>query len=345
MSVRNEILEQPETLQRLLNTQWKNVVEIAEVIKSQQVDYIFLVARGSSDNAGLYAKYLLGIRNRLPIALAAPSLFTIYGRPPAMQNALVLGISQSGQSPDIVSVVQEAKRQGVFTISLVNKVDSPMAQAAEYVVDLCAGEEKGIAATKSYSAQLMAIAMLSIALEVDKTRLAELHKAVASIQRVLQLEAEVKQAAEKYRQITRCVVLGRGFNYATAFEWALKLKELSYTLADPYSSADFLHGPQALVEEGFPVFIVAPEGEMYMEFLELTDRLNREFKADTLVISNREEILSRANTALLIKNHIPEWISPMVSIALIQLFCYHFTVAKGLDVENPRGLMKVTETK
>jgi glucosamine--fructose-6-phosphate aminotransferase (isomerizing) len=314
------------------------------VIKSRQIDYIFLVARGTSDNAGLYAKYLWGMRNQLPIALAAPSLFTIYKRPPLLRNALVLGISQSGQSPDIVSVVQEGKKQGAPTVTLVNRVDSPMAQAADYAIDLCAGEEKGVAATKSYSAQLMAIAMLSAALEGDAGRLDELHKTVERIRRALQLEDEIKQAAEKYRQITRCVVLGRGFNYATAFEWSLKLKELSYTQADPYSTADFLHGPQALLDEGFPVFLVAPDGEMYPEFLKLTKRLRSEFKADTLVVSNRREITVEASTSLLFDESLPEWISPMVSIAMIQLFCYHFTVTKGLDVENPRGLTKVTKT-
>ncbi len=344
MSVRTEILEQPETLERLLDTQWEKMMEIAEVIKSRQIDYIFLVARGSSDNAGLYGKYLLGMRNQLPIALATPSLFTVYKQPPALRNALVLGISQSGQSPDIVSVVEEGKRQGVPTVSLVNKVDSPMAEAADYVIDLCAGEEKGIAATKSYSAQLMAIAMLSAALEGDKGKLAELHETVGRVRRALQLEEEIKKTAEKYRQITHCVVLGRGFNYATAFEWSLKLKELSYTQAEPYSSADFLHGPQALLDEGFPVFLIAPEGEMYAEYLHLVQRLKAEFKADTLVVTNRKEMLDHANAGLLFNESLPEWISPMVSIAMIQLFCYHFTVAKGLDVENPRGLTKVTKT-
>lgn len=345
MSVRDEILEQPDTLQRLLDTQWGQVQKIAEVIKTNPVDYIFLVARGTSDNAGRYAKYLLGMHNRLPIALSAPSMFTVFQRPPALRNSLVLGISQSGQSPDIVSVVEEGKRQGTPTVVMVNDVNSPMAQSADHVVDLCAGVEKGIAATKSFSAQLMAIAMLSAALADDEARRAEMHSAVEAIRQALQQEAAIKAVAEKYAGINRCVVLGRGYNYATAYEWALKLKELSYTLADPYSSADFLHGPQALLDEGFPVFVVAPGGEMYPEFLSLVGRLKDEFKADTLVLSDQPEALDLASSALRIPEPVPEWLSPLVSIAMIQLFCYHFTVAKGLDVENPRGLVKVTRTK
>ncbi len=345
MSVRDEILEQPETLQRLLDTQWVKMLEVADLVKRNPVDYIFLVARGTSDNAGRYAKYLLGMHNRLPIALSAPSMFTVFQSPPKLQNTLVLGISQSGQSPDIISVVEEGKCQGVPAVTLMNDVTSPMAQASDLVIDLCAGVEKGIAATKSYSAQLMAVAMLSVALSGDKQRLAEMHNVVGSISRVLQQEEAIKAVAQKYANINRCVVLGRGYNYATAHEWALKLKELSYTLADPYSSADFVHGPQALLDEGFPVFVVAPQGEMYPEFQELTWRLMNEFMADTLVISNQPEILTMATSALAIKEPVPEWLSPLVCIAMIQLFCYHFTLAKGLDVENPRGLVKVTKTK
>jgi glucosamine--fructose-6-phosphate aminotransferase (isomerizing) len=201
-----------------------------------------------------------------------------------------------------------------------------------------------VAATKSYIAELMAIAMLSVALEKNNAQLGELYRCVDYVRHGLQQEAKIKMVAEKYSTINSCVIIGRGFNYATAFEWALKLKELSYTLAEPYSSADFLHGPQALLNEGFPVFLVAPNGKIYPEFLYLLGRLKETFKADTLVISNKADLLDMASTSIDILDPVPEWLSPLVCIAMIQLFCIHLTMAKGLDIEQPRSLSKVTKT-
>lgn len=344
MSLKSEIFEQPAVLAGLLEDQRENVRAIARAIQGQEINYIFLAARGTSDNAGLYAKYLYGGLNQLPIALAAPSLFSIYATPPALKNSLVMGISQSGQSPDIVSVLAEGKRQGALTLAIVNAPDSPMARTADFVIDIGARPEEAVAATKTYTAQLMSIAMLSAVLSNDDERLHTLQQVPELVQETLELDETIEQAAERYRYMERCVVLARGHNYATAFEWALKLKELTYVIAEPYSSADFLHGPIAIVKQGFPILATAPSGAVFPDMLDLLNRLAGEHQAELLVISNRDEALTLARTSLRLPAELPEWASPLVTIVPAQLFCYHLTCVKGYDTESPRGLSKVTLT-
>jgi glucosamine--fructose-6-phosphate aminotransferase (isomerizing) len=345
MTLRKEILEQPQVLRRLLEQQGPRAREIARAIQTRRIDYIFLTARGTSDNAGLYAKYLWGAMNGLPIALAAPSLFGIYHRPPRLHNALVVGISQSGQSPDIVQVVEEGRRQGAPTLAIVNEPDSPLAEASEFVLDIRAGEEQAVAATKSYTAELMAIAMLAAALADDDEGMQVLRRVPGLVDEVLALEGDIERAAERYRYMTQCIVLGRGYNYATAYEWSLKLKELTYVLAEPYSSADFRHGPIAVVERGFPVLAVTPAGAVHEDLLGLLQRLAEERRAELVVVSNDPRSLALAQTPLSLPALLPEWISPLVAIVPGQLFCYYLTRAKAYDTEQPRGLQKVTRTR
>ncbi len=345
MGLHSEIFGQPTILHHFLDRQMESARQIAAAIQKADIDYIFLTARGTSDNAGLYAKYLWGMFNRLPVALAAPSTFGIYQHPPRLNRAAVVGVSQSGQSPDIVGVLEEGKRQGALTIAITNAPDSPLANAADFVLYIDAGEEKAVAATKTYTAQLMAIAALSAALCEDDSMLETLHKVPALVEETLNLDAQIEQVAERYRYMTQCVVLGRGYNYATAFEWSLKLKELTYIVADPYSPADFQHGPIAILEKGFPVFAVAPQGAVYEDVLALLRRLTNIHQAEILTLSNANEALHLANTPLRLPDPMLEWVSPIVSIVPAQLFSYYLTRAKGWDTESPRGLKKITETR
>ncbi len=345
MSLRSEIFNQVSVIDRLLQRRMGVVQDIAAEICKRDIQFIFLAARGTSDNAGLYAKYLWGAFNQLPIALAAPSLFSIYEKPPALKNALVLGISQSGQSPDIVSVVAEGRRQGVSTMAITNDPGSPLAQEAEFVIDLDTGPEKAVAATKTYTAQLMAIAMFSVAMKGDKKRLLDLERVPVLIQQVLELDDTIERVAERYRYMQQCVVLGRGYNYSTAFEWSLKLKELAYVVAEPYSSADFQHGPMAILSHGFPVFAVVPQGAVFADMMELLSTLVRDCSVELLVVSNEGQVLELAQTPLRIPTNLPEWLSPIVCIVPAQLFSFHLTQARGFDTEKPRGLRKVTLTR
>lgn len=344
MSLYQEIFEQAEVAQRILAEQRENVELIARGIREQQPDTVFLAARGTSDNAGRYINYLWGAYNHLPVALATPSLFSIYQQPPTLRNSLVIGISQSGKSPDIVSVLAEARKQGCSTLTITNAPGSPLSVLADWEIDICAGVEKAVAATKTYTASMMAAAMLSCALAEDEERWNVLSKVPGWIREVLQSDGLIARIAERYRFMEQCVVLGRGFNYSTAFEWSLKMKELCYVMADPYSSADFQHGPIALVEQGFPVMAVAPQGKVLEDLLGLMELLCEERKVELLAISNDEDVLSLAQSAISLPGGMPEWVSPIVSIVPAQLFAYYLTQAKGFDTESPRGLKKVTET-
>lgn len=344
MTLHSEIFEQPQRLAALLDHQKPIVLEIAKAIRSRDVQYAFLAARGTSDNAGRYANYLWGAHNGIPIALAAPSLFTYYQSPPKLNNALVIGVSQSGQSPDIVSVLEEGRRQNCLTLAITNVSDSPLAKEADFVLDIQAGSEKAVAATKTYTTELMSIAMLSAALGNSEERWNDLASVSKWATQTLTLDPQIRQMTERYRYMSQCVVLGRGFNYATAFEWALKLKELTYVIAEPYSSADFQHGPMAVVESGFPVLAVVPNGKVHDSMMEMLTRLRKQRDAELVVISDNADALALAQSPMQLPPQIPEWLTPLVGIIPAQLFACHLTTAKGYDTDTPRSITKVTET-
>ncbi len=283
--------------------------------------------------------------NRLPVALATPSLFTYYKKPPDLNGAFVVGISQSGRSPDIVSVLEEGRRQGCPTLAITNEPASPLAKSADYVLDIHAGRETSIAATKTYTGELLAIAILAAAWSGSTRIWKDLKNLGTWLRAVLKSNKLIQHAAEGYRFMTHCVVLGRGFNYSTAFEWALKLKELTYVIAEPYSSADFQHGPIAILERGFPIFAVAPRGKVNKSIITSLEFVKSRFSTDLVVISNERRILGLARTSFSIPQGIPEWLTPMIAIVPAQLFSYYLCQAKGYDPEKPRLLHKVTETR
>ena len=344
MSLHSEIHEQPAILAGLLAGQRETVERIAKRTQERDLRYVFLAARGTSDNAGRYANYLWGARNHLPVALATPSLFTYYEQPPRLRDALVVGISQSGQSPDIVSVLAEGQRQGCLTLAFTNEPDSPLAQVSDFIVDLQAGRELAVAATKTYTSELLAIAMLSMALSSEQGGWDELARVPGWVEAVLRADEAITGLVQRYRYMNQCVVLGRGYNYSTAFEWALKLKELTYVEAEPYSSADFKHGPIAMVERGFPVMAVVPRGKVFQPMLTMLEELRNDYLAELVVISNADEALELAQSPIPLPRELPEWLSPLASIVAGQLFAYHLTAAKGFDTEKPRNIRKVTET-
>ncbi len=342
----SEIDEQPAALARQLVDGAAAARAAAARIRAADPAFVTIAARGTSDNAARYAQYLLGARNGLAVGLAVPSLFTQYGAPPRLGRGLTIGISQSGQSPDVVEVVAEARRQGGATLAITNDAGSPLAAAADVHIPLAAGPERSIAATKTYTAELVAIAMLSVALDPDRgdgaaTALAAVPDQVAA---ALAANRDLHEVALAFAGATRFVVLGRGFNYATAHEIALKMKETSYVLAEPYSVADLLHGPVAMIEYGFPVVLVAPSGVATDELGPMLDIL-RWRRARTLAISDRDDVLARATAGLRLPAGVPEWLSPVVAVVPGQLWARALAVAKELDPDQPRGLSKVTRTR
>lgn len=343
-SLFREIYEQPAVIGRFLANARASVQALAQAIQTSGIDHIVIAARGTSDNAGRYAKYVLGSRNGLQVALATPSLFSIYDRPVQFGNALVLGISQSGQSPDIVAVLAEARKQGKLTAAITNTPESPLAHSADFVINLHAGNEQAVAATKTYTSSLAAIALLSALLSGEQQAFVELDMVADAMRRTLTVAPQIKQIAPRYRYMQHCVVIGRGYNYATAFEVALKMKELTYSIVEPYSSADFLHGPFALIESGFPVIVIAPRGRLSGEMQTFVEKLGAS-SAETIIMSDDKTLLNAATIPLPLPASLPEWLTPFTTILYGQLLALELAHARGFNVDAPRALNKVTETR
>ena len=339
-----EIREQSAVLQRLLTDGREAAERAALAIKRFGPQWVLIAARGSSDNAARYAQYLLGAHNRLGVALAVPSLFTLYDAPPQLRTALTIGVSQSGQSPDIVGVLREARAQGGATLAVTNEPSSPLSQNAEHTLPLLAGLETAVAATKTYTAQLLAVAMLSAALESNPERWAELAKVPGWVEEALAKNSDLSAQAAFFHGAQKLVVLGRGYNYSTAFELALKLKETSYLVAEAYSGADLLHGPVAMIDRDFPVILLAPSGRTLTEARALLALLG-ERGARVLVISDRSELRSCAQECLELPAGVPEWLSPIVAVVPGQLLAGALALSSGQDPDRPRGLSKVTMTR
>jgi glucosamine--fructose-6-phosphate aminotransferase (isomerizing) len=343
-----EVLEQPEVVQTLLDEESGHVQELTSELRGK-FHHIIIAARGTSDNAARYAQYLFGAHNRIPVGLAAPSLYTLYLEPPLLTDSLVIGISQSGQSPDIVAVLGEAKNQGQPTLAITNDLESPLAQTADHVIQLHAGFEKAVAATKTYTASLAALALFSACLgepgqpNTNPEHLEQLQKAPSRMQQTLDGLKESLIHTERFRFMDQCTVIGRGYNYSTAFEIALKIKELTHVLAEPYSSADFRHGPIAVIHRGYPVILVIPSGAISAHMVDMLEDLRR-LNCEVILISDIPDLLAQAQMPLPIPRDVPEWLSPLVTVLPGQLFSYQLTLEKGLNPDQPEGLTKVTST-
>jgi glucosamine--fructose-6-phosphate aminotransferase (isomerizing) len=347
MSMRDEILEQPAVVAGLLETGRAPLERCAARVRAHGVRRVIIAARGTSDHAALYALYAFGVRNRLSVALAAPSIVSLYGVAPDMADALVIGISQSGASPDVVGVITAAREQGAVTLAITNDPASALADAAEHVVDLGAGPERSVAATKTYTAEVFAVALLSTALASDTPSDAgyrELAAVPGAITAALASERDAERIAAATAGMTRCVVVGRGYEYATAREWALKLKELAGIVAEPYSSADFEHGPRALLEPGFPLLAVAPSGVTAAELGRLIRSAAADQGAEVVAISDDPATRAAARRSLAVPAAVAEWLMPLVTIVPAQLHAYHVTLAMGRDPERPPHIRKVTLT-
>jgi glucosamine--fructose-6-phosphate aminotransferase (isomerizing) len=243
-----------------------------------------------------------------------------------------------------VSVLQEARRQGALTAAITNDTGSPLAEAADHVLELHAGAEQSVAATKTYTAQLAALALLSAAMSGQADQLSALEKVPDAAARTLQLAPHIARIAERYRFAYRMVVLGRGYNYATAFEIALKLKETNYITAEPYSPADFLHGPLALLDESYPVLLIAPSGTMLPEMRAAMATI-AERSSELLVISDDEETVNAVRLSVRLPASLPERLSPLVTVIPGQLLALHLSLERGDDPDRPRALQKVTLTR
>ena len=339
-----ELGEQPGALQRLLESQAQAARVAARLFHRRDIRYVLIASRGSSSNVARYAQYLLGRAHRVPVMFATPSLYTIYGQPPRLDGGLVIGISQSGASPDVVAVLAEAQQQGRPTLALTNEVDSPLARAAEAVLPLEAGREQAVAATKTYVNSLGAVALLFVEAGDDAAARDQLARMPEALAAQIELSLTDPPPLDEYRDAAGLTVVARGVNYGTGFEIALKIRELSGLITEAYSPADLMHGPIAAIQPRWPVVVVAPSGPARPSVEEIVPPL-RARGARLVAVSDVRAVLRRAQTKLVLAPGVPEWLSPLTAVVPGQVTALRLAGLRGLDLDHPAGLRKVTLTR
>ncbi len=352
-----ETRQQPAALAHTLDEGLATLNDLRRQFETNRPRLVVLVARGTSDNAAQFGRYLIEITARIPVSLAAPSIVTLYESAVDLTGVLVVGISQSGESTDTNAVLEDARQRGATTVGITNEPRSRMARVAERVLLARAGREESVAATKTYTCQLMALYLLAFALGAPIS-LEVLRHLPEWVDRVLDLEERIGEIAERYTFMSRAVTVGRGLNYANALELGLKLMETCYVVAERFSPADLMHGPIALVERSFPVFVFAPAGVTWPSMSALLDRLE-ELKAETLVITDEGNPEAASKPARLIQlpiqtvsceatNGVPsgprDLYTAIPYIVPAQLFAAQLAAIKGLNPDRPRALHKVTKT-
>jgi glucosamine--fructose-6-phosphate aminotransferase (isomerizing) len=342
MSLRSEIAEQPAVVRRLLA---EGLAESdAHAARLSSARSLTLVARGSSDNAATYGKYLFESVAGIVTASAAPSLVTRYRAAPSFAGAAVIGISQSGSSPDVAAVVAEARADGAFTLALTNSGRSRLAGAADATFLLRCGRERAIAATKTYTASCVALALLASATARARGRdVITFSGLVDAVREAADREADAARLARRIGAGRVLVVLGRGYDYAAALEGALKIKELARVWAEPYSSADFAHGPRTLLERGTPVLVFASRGATLGEAKRVAKELGRR-GARVFAITNDERFAESAEDAVLLRAEVAETLAPIALSVVAQHVAACLARRHGRDPERPAGLSKVTRT-
>src|SRR5947209_273701 len=337
-----EIAEQPAALRATIDAERAKIARLGSFLRQREIDLIVLVARGSSDNAALFGRYLIEIATGIPVSLAAPSVHTLYQAKLNLQHALVVGVSQSGEGEDINQVLENARAGGAYTVGITNEPSSSMVSLVDETLLMHGGRERSVAATKTFTGQMMLFYMLAAEL-ADRSPNWSYETIPNFAARALEQQPAILELVQRYVFMENCVVVGRGLAYANAYELALKLMETCYVVAERFSSADFLHGPLAMVERHFPVIIFAPPGAMLAGVKDLIRRLS-ELRADTLVITSDEEAARACSRALMLPGEIGEMLAVIPYIIPAQLFAALLADAKGLDPDAPRSLAKVTRT-
>ncbi|MCU1656866.1 MAG: hypothetical protein JWO57_1522 [Pseudonocardiales bacterium] len=323
-----EIAEQPVVLARLLADGRAEIAQVRAAIEAYRPRFVLIAARGTSDHAALYAKYLVEVRLELPAGLASPSTLTVYGARPDLTGVLFLAVSQSGGSPDLVGSLEAARSCGALTVAITNNPSSALAAAAAHHVDLRAGLERAVAATKTYTAELLALYLLLTG--GDASAIPD------AAERTLSDAARAYAAAERYRFTQRLVTTARGFSYPTAREAALKVMETSYLSAQAFSGADLLHGPLAMIDPELPVIAVVSPGRGAAAMAPVVARLV-DAGADVLRVGAPDGLPMASDG-------IPEELMPILEILPLQQLAWRLALDRGGDPDRPRGLSKVTET-
>jgi glucosamine--fructose-6-phosphate aminotransferase (isomerizing) len=351
-AMRAEIEEIPRVVERALVEGAPDGELVARAVRDRQPRMVVLVARGTSDHAAIYGRYLIEAELGLVAALAAPSILTVYGRRPEWRDALVMAVSQSGQSDDVAAVIAAAGEGGALTVAVTNDPASPLAAVAQHVLVCRAGEERAVAATKTYVAELAVIAALVATLADDEALRQALPRLPSALAESLEASSAWLDRAEtlvtSLAVAERALVVSRGYNYPTALEVALKLKETSRLFAEGYSAADLLHGPVTLAGPVVPAVVFRPAGGMGRALDETIARLT-ESGSPTWLIGAANETAERgrqrAPRHLVLTADLPEALTPLAYVVPGFLLAEVVARRRGLDPDAPAGLRKVTRTR
>jgi glutamine---fructose-6-phosphate transaminase (isomerizing) len=342
--MQKEILEQPEALTKCLEYNSSVITEIVKKIDTRKIRSVVIAARGTSDHAGIYGKYIIESTIGLPVAMAAPSVFTVYKKDMDLSDSLVIGLSQSGKAADVLEVIKGANSCGAISVTITNDIESPLAKEANYHLYCNSGVEKSVAATKTFITEMYLLAQLVAEWTGDNSIKNELSEIPGNISKIFDGLDYITEKVERYRFMNECFVLARGVNYSIAMESALKIQETSYVRAKAYATSDFHHGPFAMIQKDMPVIVYAPNGPSLKDTTEMILKLKGS-EAEIIVISNNSEVLEQGNTSFTIPDTSNDMISPFYNIIIAQLFACRLSLVKGLNPDSPRGLSKVTITK
>jgi len=339
----NEFLSAPDVIRSVITENKKVWSLIAKEFKKRSLTNITTVARGTSDNAATYFKYLVETIGEIMVSKFTPSVTTYYGAQVNLKNNMVLAISQSGQSTDTLMVVQGAKQVGAMTVAVTNNPDSPLAQICDFHINLAAGIERSLSATKSFIAQLTAMFLLSNSLSsiTAKMNVAELPYMVDKF--INDFKDKIKGFADKNKSIDNFIVLTRGLNQAVASELSLKMMEVCGKLNRPFSTADFMHGAICMVKEETEIIMLAPASEFSEEFVDLARRLSL-LGAHLISFTDIKEIQS-VSTSYLDMPLVRGMNTPFLYTIAIELFVVYMAEALNLDPDKPKNKKKITITK
>jgi glucosamine--fructose-6-phosphate aminotransferase (isomerizing) len=339
-----EIMEQPKVLRNSMKQNKETIEKIVARLKENDIRHVIIAARGTSDHAAVYAKYVIEIKLGIPVSLAAPSVFTLYNRRLDMRNSLVIGISQSGRAADALEVLKAAREQGAPTIAVTNFEDSPLALESEFHLFCASGLEKSVAATKTFASQIYLLAQLIAFWSGDEVFKKELAEVPDLIEKTFKSAEQIEKVVQRYRFMNECFVLARGINYSIALESALKIQETTYVRAKAYATSDFHHGPFAMIDENMPVIIYAPKGPSLGDIKEMIKKL-KSAGADILIVSNDPEMLAMGDSSITIPYVDNDFITPFLNVAVGQMFACDLALLRGLNPDSPRGLTKITITR
>ena len=340
----NEIVEQPDVMLRCIDKNMDRIKALAQMAREKEISSVLIAARGTSDHAAVYGKYIMEILLGIPVTLAAPSVFTMYNKDLLLKNTLVIGISQSGKAADVLEVLKSANSTGTPTIAITNFPDSPLALEANIHLDCSAGIEKSVAATKTFIAQITLLALMASEWSQNKSFKQQLLEIPRSLKEFIENSSNINEKVQRYRYMNECFVLARGINYAIALESALKIQETCYVRAKAYATSDFHHGPFAMIEAGMPVIVFAPAGPSLTDVKEMIQKLQNS-QAELIIISDIDELREMGVCSMSIPGINNDMISPFYNVTVAQMFACQLALAKGLNPDSPRGLNKVTITK